>query len=54
MNSSYLLAGKHPYVTLVYNWGIRLDYDFGYGIATTQPTTQHHLKQLLLGWYYYR
>ena len=23
-------------------------------IATTQPTTQNNLKQLLLGWYYYR
>ena len=23
-------------------------------VATTQPTTQNNLKQLLLGWYYYR
>ena len=23
-------------------------------IATTQPTTQNNLKQLYLGWYYYR
>jgi hypothetical protein len=23
-------------------------------IATTQPTTQNNLKQLLLGWYYYQ
>jgi hypothetical protein len=23
-------------------------------IATTQPTTQNNLKQLLLGWLYYR
>ena len=25
-----------------------------YVIATTQPTTQNNLKQLLLGWYYNR
>ena len=25
-----------------------------YTIATTQPTTQSHLKQLMLVWYYYR
>jgi 5,10-methylene-tetrahydrofolate dehydrogenase/methenyl tetrahydrofolate cyclohydrolase len=23
-------------------------------VATTQPTTQNNLKQLLLGWYHYR
>ena len=23
-------------------------------IASTQPTTQNNLKQLLLGWFYYR
>ena len=23
-------------------------------VATTQPTSQNNLKQLLLGWYYYR